>query len=247
MTETRTDDFLGRRLRIEQRSRGYLAGADAVMLAAACSARPGQQVLELGCGAGVALLCLGARVPGLALTGIERSAGDAALARSNAARNAITAEVLTGDLGAPPEALRARTFDHVIMNPPYFPAGTPSPDAGRAGARHEDTPLDGWLDAGLRRLRPGGWLVVIHLAARLDGVLAGLTGRAGDIAILPVIAREGRDAGRILITARKGSRGPLRLRAPFVMHEGTRHRDDGGADLSLAATAVLRDGAPIML
>ena len=40
--------FLGGRLRLWQPARGYRSGADAVMLAAACPARPGERVLELG-------------------------------------------------------------------------------------------------------------------------------------------------------------------------------------------------------
>ena len=53
-TAVRHDDFLGGRLRLAQPASGYRAGADAVMLAAACAARPGQSVLDLGCGAGAA-------------------------------------------------------------------------------------------------------------------------------------------------------------------------------------------------
>ncbi|KGJ16313.1 methyltransferase, partial [Paracoccus sanguinis] len=49
---TRDDAFLGGRLVLRQPARGYRAGMDAVLLAAACPARPGARVLELGCGAG---------------------------------------------------------------------------------------------------------------------------------------------------------------------------------------------------
>ncbi len=95
MTDTRIDGFLDGRLRISQPARGYRAGADAVMLAAACPARPGQAVLELGCGAGVASLCLGWRVPDLAITGLERQQTYADLARGNAYANGIALTVLT--------------------------------------------------------------------------------------------------------------------------------------------------------
>lgn len=244
MTETRIDGFLGGRLRIEQPARGYRSGADAVMLAAACPARSGQQVLELGCGAGVATLCLGWRVAGLGLTGIERQADYAALARRNAAANGLDCEILTGDLADPPPALRARSFDHVMMNPPYFLAGTAAPDPGRAAARQEETPLAVWLDAALRRLRPGGWLTAIQRADRLDGLIAGLFGRAGAISVRPLAARAGQEAGRVIVTARKGARGPLRLLAPFVLHAAARH-DRDGEDLTPEAAAVLRNGAPI--
>lgn len=244
MAETREDGFLDNRLRIVQPARGYRAGADAVMLAAACPAGPGQTVLELGCGAGVASLCLGWRVPGLRITGLERQADHADLARHNATANNIALQVVTGDLARMPAMLRAESFDHVIANPPYFYGGTEAPDISRARARHEDTPLPLWIDAGLRRLRPGGCLTLIQRADRLDSILMALSDRTGGVAILPVTARPGRDAGRVIVTARKGARSPMRLLAPFVMHDLPCHQADCG-DLSPAAQRVLRHGAAI--
>ncbi|NHF73920.1 tRNA1(Val) (adenine(37)-N6)-methyltransferase [Paracoccus xiamenensis] len=246
MTSTRIDAFLGGRVQVEQPVHGYRAGADAVMLAAACPALPGQSVLEPGCGVGTASLCLAVRVGDLQLTGIERDANYAALARANAIRNAAPLQVIEADLANLPPELRAQSFDHVIMNPPFFPNGTLSPDAARAGARHEETPLAAWLDTGLRRLRPGGTLTVIHLAQRLDQLLAGLSGRAGDITILPITARAGRDAGRIILRARKGARAPLRLLSPFIMHEGPAHLRDT-ENLSENAQAVLRQAVALPL
>lgn len=244
MTETRIDGFLGGRLRIEQPARGYRSGMDAVMLAAACPAKSGQSVLELGCGAGVASLCLGWRVRGAALTGLERQPDYAALAHANATLNGIALEVLTGDLSRPPTALRARGFDHVMMNPPYFLSGTAAPDPGRALARQEVTPLALWIEAGLKRLHPGGWLTLIQRADRLDGVIAALAGRAGGLIVLPVAPRAGREAGRVIVRARKGSRAPLRLLAPLILHAAPAHAADG-EDLTPEAGAILRDGAAI--
>ena len=246
MSDLRTDGFLDGRLRITQPARGYRSGADAVMLAAACPARSGQAVLELGCGSGVASLCLAWRVSDLTLTGLERQPDYAELARQNAVANRIALRVVQGDLAAMPADLRAESFDHVIANPPYFDGGTRAPDTGRSGARHEDTPLSAWIDAAFRRLKPGGGLTMIQRADRLDAVIAALAGRAGDIAILPVAARPGRDAGRVILFARKGARGPLRLLAPFIMHAAAAHLKDG-EDLSPSAAEVLRDGMPINL
>lgn len=246
MSEPRVDGFLGGRLRIAQPAQGYRAGADAVMLAAACPAAPGQAVLELGCGAGAALLCLAARVPDLRLTGLELQAEYALLARQNAATNGVCADILNGDLTQIPEVLRAQVFDHVIANPPYFLAGSVAPDAGRGTARHEATPLADWVQTGLRRLRPGGWLTLIHRAERLAELLSALTPGAGAITILPVTARQGQPAGRVIIAARKGARSPLRLLTPFVMHAKPSHSGDG-EDLTAAASAVLRHGAALNL
>lgn len=246
MTDTRIDEFLGGRLRIEQPVAGYRAGADAVMLGAACHAGPGQSVLELGCGAGVASLCVAVRVPGVLLTGVERDPDYAALARANGLRNGVEMQVCQADLSRLPAVLRAQDFDHVLMNPPYFAAGTPSADAARSGARHEDTPLADWIDTALRRLRPAGHITIIHLAERLDGILTGLSGRAGGVVILPIAARDGRPAGRVIVQARKGARAPLRLLAPFVMHDGASHQNDA-ENLSKNAQAILRHAAALAL
>ncbi len=239
------DGFLGGRLRLTQPARGYRAGMDAVLLAAACPARPGAAVLELGCGIGAASLCLGARVPGLALTGLELQPDYADLARQNGAANGIALEVVTGDLAALPRALRARRFDQVLMNPPYFTPGTPAPDAGRATARHEATPLAVWIDAGLRRLVPGGGLTLIQRADRLPEVLAALSPRAGAIHLRPLAPRPGADASRFVLTAIKGRRDPLRWLAPLVIHDAPAHAGDGADDYAPLLRAILRDGAAL--
>lgn len=237
------DVFLGGRLTIWQPAEGYRAATDPLLLAAAVPARPGQSVLELGCGAGVALLALGARVPGLTLHGVERQAVYADLARRNAEANAIPLAVTQADLAALPAALR-RGFDHVIANPPYYRPGSPAArDPGRDAALREETPLGVWLDAGLRRTRSGGYLTLIHLAERLPEILGGLADRASAI-VRPLAPRAGRAAGRVLVQARKGGRAPFRLLAPLVLHQGPAHVADGD-DFTPAARALLREGAAL--
>jgi len=239
------DVFLGGRLAIWQPQHGYRAATDPVLLAAAVPARAGQTVLELGCGAGVALLALGRRVPGLALTGVERQADYADLARRNALENHLEARIVTADVLALPTDLRTG-FDHVLTNPPYYrPGSPPAADAGRDAALREETPLADWLDAALRRVRSGGVLTLIHLADRLAEILAALDGRAGAIALRPLAPRQGRAAGRILVQARKGARGPLRLLAPLVMHSGARHLADAD-DFTPEAQALLRDAQALV-
>ena len=81
------DRLLDGRVLLRQPADGLRAGLDAVMLAAHVPARPGEAVLELGCGSGAALLCLLARIPGLEGIGVERDPGLAALAAENLRRN----------------------------------------------------------------------------------------------------------------------------------------------------------------
>ena len=240
-SELTDDAFLCGRLRLWQPAKGYRAATDPVLLAAACPASAGQSVLDLGCGVGAAALCLGVRVPGLTLTGLELQPGYADLARRNAARNGVALDVVTGDLTAIPAALR-HGFDHVIANPPYYPrAGTPSPVPGRDLALRAEVPLALWVEAATKRLHPGGWLTLICGADGLPEVLGALAPRLGSVAVLPLAPRADRPALRILLQARKGGRGAFRLLAPFVLHQGEAH-DGDRESYTARASGVLRDG-----
>lgn len=239
------DAFLDGRVRAWQPASGYRAGTDPVLLAAAAEARAGQSVLELGCGVGVASLCLAARVPGLRVTGVERQGSYADLARRNVAEAGLDAQIVTADLADLPGELRQQSFDQVVANPPYFPpqTGTAAADPGREAALREDTPLADWIAVGRARLAPRGWLTLVLSSDRLPDALAAMNG-LGSVAVRPVAGRAGRDAGRVLVRARKGGRAPFRLLAPVVLHAAPHHAGDG-EDQTEIARAILRDAQPL--
>ncbi len=242
------DLFLDGRLTILQPKDGYRAAMDPVLLAAAIPARAGDTVLELGCGAGVASLCLARRVPGMMMTGLEKQPAYADLARRNAACNGLALEVIEGDIAALPADLRDRSFDHVIANPPYFPtgSGTPARDIGRELAQREDLALADWVRIGLKRLRPGGRLTIIQATDRLPDLLCALGTGAGSTAVLPIAPRIGRPAGRVILQTRKGGRGAFRIGPAFILHHGAVHLKDGD-NLTETARTVLRDAQAIMV
>jgi tRNA1(Val) A37 N6-methylase TrmN6 len=238
------DAFLGGKLVLKQPIAGYRAGVDPVFLAAAVGAKSGQSVLELGCGVGAASLCLGRRVAGLKLVGIECQTIYADLARQNAAHNGIDFTVHQGDLAQMPDLIRHESFDHVILNPPYFlrDRGTASPDANREAALGENTPLTTWLDQATRRLKPKGYVTIIQQAERLPSVLNALDDRLGDIAVKPLCAREARAASLVIVQARKGAKGAFRLLPPAILHKGMHHSSDCD-HYTPEISAVLREGA----
>jgi len=241
------DEFLGGRLGILQPKKGYRAGVDPVLLAASVPARAGQSVLELGCGAGVASLCLMARVEGLDVAGVEIQPEYADLARQNAEANAMRLDVHEGDLRAMPSALRARRFDHVIANPPYHRAASRSPahDEGREIALAGEAALADWVEAASRRLLPGGYFTSILHIGRLPELLEAVSSRLGSVELFPLAPRVGREARLFILRARKGGRGDFRLHAPVIMHEGEAHVRDGES-YTPQLREVLREGRALL-
>lgn len=241
--EETLDGLLGGRVRLIQPRRGYRAAIDPVLLAAAVPARPGQRVLDLGCGVGAVALCLAARVPGLDLVGLEIQPDLAGMARRNAELNGLEGKfaVQTGDVKAPPAELAPGGFDHVVANPPYLDArrADPSPDRSKAGATVEgDGSLADWLDACLRFVRGDGIVTMIHRADRLVEIEALLAGRAGAIEILPLLPKMGAPPKRAILRIHPAGSGGRVVGPGLVLHEA-----DGR--YTEAAEAVLRGGGAL--
>ena len=240
------DRILGGRVILWQPQTGYRAGVDPVFLAASVAAREGQSVLDLGCGAGAASLCLGARVPGLRLVGLERQPLYADLARRNAAENAQNFEVIEGDLSAMPVNLRQQSFDHVMANPPYFrrDQSVKAADSGREGALGEETPLADWVRAAARRCRPRGTVTFIHRIERLPELMSAFDSCLGSLELFPLIPRQDREAQLFLLRGRKEGRAAFRLHPVLVVHKGRAHETDQ-EHYTPDATAILRNGMPL--
>lgn len=248
MRDVTTDAFLGGRITLAQPRVGYRAGVDPVVLAAAVPASAGQRVLELGCGAGVAALCLAARVPGVKVTGVELQPAYAALARQNAQSNALPVSVITADLRALPADLRQIQFDHVMMNPPYFErsSGTGSDDPGRDLAFGGDTPLADWISTGTKRVAPKGYLTLIQRMERLPEVLSALSGRLGSVVLRPLAGRRGKPPERFLLQARRDGKAPFQMAPTLILHRGDSHLADAES-YTPEVSAVLREAAALPL
>jgi tRNA1(Val) A37 N6-methylase TrmN6 len=221
------DAFLGGQLRLKQKRSGHRAGHDAILLAAATAARPKQRVVDFGAGVGAAGLALARRIAGIELTLVEIDPEQAALARENAATNAIAAEAVvldvTGDApafaanGLPPDSV-----DVVLMNPPFNDPARHrgSPDQARQSAHvaTEET-LQAWVHAARRILKSGGALTLIWRADGIADVLAALSRGFGSLSVLPVHGEAEKPAIRVLVRAVKGGRAPTRLLPGLVLND----------------------------
>jgi tRNA1(Val) A37 N6-methylase TrmN6 len=205
-------------------------------------------VLEAGCGAGAASLCLLARVANAKITGVEIDPGLTALAGENAAANDMTErfEGVAADVTAPRAALdaaglRSDAYDHVMANPPFFSHGRSRPAKDQSNARARAMP-EGELEAWLRFLaasaKPSGTCTVIHTAEALPELLSAFDRRFGDLRITPLYPKADAPAIRVIIRGIKGSRAPVAITPGIVLHE-----QDGTP--TAAAEAILRDGCAL--
>lgn len=242
MTTVTRDEFYRGRVKLIQPEKGFRAGTDSLLLAAAIDDEKTGQALELGCGAGGALLPAAYRAPGLHFTGLEIDAAMAELARQGAVVNGLQnrAEIVTGTAATLPEDWQNR-FDLVLSNPPFFHPGTiQAPGPGKQSAYLANLPLRDWISAMLFALRPKGTFLMVHRAAELARILAALERQAGEITVLPVHSYPGEAAKRVLVRARKGLRaGPMRLLEPRYLYV------QKGGERTDWARAVQEDAAGI--
>jgi tRNA1(Val) A37 N6-methylase TrmN6 len=221
------DAFLGGQLRLRQPKSGHRAGHDAVLLAAATPARPGDRVADLGAGVGVAGLAVASRVAGIDLVLVEIDPTLSDLARGNAAANDIAAEVIVLDVEADAAAFAAcglapDSIDIVLMNPPFNDPARHrrSPDGAR-GMAHvaTETTLASWIHAARRILKSKGVLTLIWRADGLAEVLSALDHGFGSLEILPVHGDVRMPANRILVRAIKGGRAPTQIHPALMLND----------------------------
>jgi tRNA1(Val) A37 N6-methylase TrmN6 len=190
-------------------------------------AAPGDRVVDFGAGVGAAGLAVARRVETIDLVLVEIDVTLAALARANAAANALPAEVVVLDVEASAESFAAAhltpdSAEIVLMNPPFNDSARhrASPDRAREVAHVASaTTLESWVHAARRILKPKGVLTLIWRADGLAEVLSALDRGFGSIELLPVHANLTAPAIRILVRAVKGGRAPMQLHASLLLND----------------------------
>jgi len=244
-TSSTTDDtLLGGKVKFRQPASGYRAAIDPVLLAAAVPDAVQGRVLDLGCGAGAALLCLARRREDLTIVGLERDPAMAELARQNVAANGFgtRVSVVTGDLLNPPPQLMVGSFDAVMANPPHLETenATPSPVAAKAAATHEsDARIADWARAAARFVRGQGFVLFVHRMDRLGELRAAVEqAGCGALVMCPLYPKVGTDPKRVILVARRGAKPDVQTASGLVLHE----HDDR---FTAKASAILREGVAL--
>ena len=237
------DRLLNGAISVFQSAKGYRAGMDAALLAAACDAPQGARVLEAGCGPGAVLLVAALRCDGARFVGIESDPEAVALAHRNIALNQLggRVEVIEADVTQPFAKLGLEPFDAVMANPPFFddPGALRAPAPAKTQAWMAQGGLAAWVSFLSKAVREGGTLTLIHRADRLADLLALLAPKAGSFQIRPIHPHADAPAKRVIVRAVKTGKAPLRLLPPLVLHprEGVKHT--GEAEAILRGEAAL--------
>lgn len=238
MNDVTEDGFLDGRVTAAQPKKGFRAGHDTVLLAAAVPAKAGERVLELGSGAGIASLCLAARVADCDITGIEIDGELVALANANAAKNGMSGRVrfVQGDVFA--AAPEGAPFDHVFLNPPFHDErGQVSPSVQRDRATRGE--IVSWLKRALELVKDRGTVTAILRADRLNEIEPLAKDARLSVLLLLPSADPRKSPKRVIVQAQKGEKGGRSV-SWLVLHE-----DDGSP--TKAADAVLRHAGPLAI
>ena len=226
MMQVTHDHLLKESVRITQPVDGYRVGTDEVLLAASINTDRGR-ILDLGTGVGGVALCIAHRLAGVQITAVEKDTDIAELADINITDNGFASRIrlIKGDVTALPAVLAA-SFDHVVSNPPYHDVHGTRPRSRTRALAHmgEDTSLEDWVKAAIWAAKPRARISFICRADRAAELITLFEAHgAGETLVFPLWPRHASPAGRVIIQARRGVKGPGAILPGLVMHN-----DKGG-------------------
>ena len=219
----RIDDLQRNHLRIIQNPERFSFGLDAVLLAGYAQALPGERVLDLGTGTGIIPLLLSARTRAGHFTALEIQSESADMARRSVLLNGLQDRiaVLEGDVKEADALLAPASYDVVVANPPYMPAGRGqvNPLDSKAIARHEL--LCTFADIARvteRLLKPGGHFYLVHRTFRLPELMATLRERHLEPKRMRLVYPSlERGSDLVLLACVRGGRPELMVERPLVI------------------------------
>ena len=181
----------------------YNPTSDAVWLAAYAPVTKVENILDIGIGTGGVSLCLLAKHPDKAITGIDISEEMLNICKKNIELNNKHINLIHADIlnwSTP------KTFDLVVTNPPYF-MGTP----GNNTDVHHTTDITNWIKHSIARVKPHGYFCMISDALVIDTAISALHAKHfGDIQIFPLFSNKN-SAERVLIRAKQGVKTGTRI------------------------------------
>lgn len=208
--------------RFLQDSEAFPLCTDSVLLADFANPIRAKRILDLGCGAGVLTVLLADKAPTANVCGIDILPESIAVCRKNMTANGHDpACICTGDLRQYRSFYEAGSFDLIVSNPPYFPAGSgySAPNDARADAREErNCTLSELCQAAGYLLKWGGSFALVHRPERLSELFCTLTQSGMEPKRLRMVQYRPESAPNLVLAeARRGGKPGLIVEAPLIL------------------------------
>lgn len=222
----RLDDLQAGGLQIIQSEEVFSFSLDAVLLAHYVSLRNRDRVIDLGTGNGVMPLLLTTRgkLPRGEIVGLEIQERLADMAQRNVQGNGLqeTIKIVQGDTREAVTTFGHESFDVVICNPPYRPAGVgdKSLNLHVAIAKHEIAcTLEQAVQAAAGLCRFEGKVAFVHRPDRLVEIFATMKAyKLEPKRMLLVHPKWQARPNIVLVEAIKGGKPDLKIDPPLIVH-----------------------------
>lgn len=227
-------------MKLYQSKTGYRYNSDSLVLYDFIATRGCKgRVLDVGCGCGVLALLLKRDFPESKMTALDIQETNATLTKENAQENGLVLDVFWQDFL---HFIPADSFDLLVSNPPFYPAGAiQSKDSHLQQSRHSSyLPLEAFLHHAKRLLGPRGNLMFCYDANQLAHVLVSLANaKFTPLALRFVHAKKDKRASLVLIDAKRSSKSLCTVLPPFIMHENETYTQEAQAVFEKANTTSL--------
>lgn len=211
-------------LQLIQKKNGFRFGMDSVLLADFAEIRPGDFVVDLGCGSAILILLLIGRGKGSRFCGIDIQEDACEMAKRSVALNCLEdrVQIVQADAGEAMNLLPSCSVDAVITNPPYGLPGaslaSPVPERNIARNQEPET-LHRFFLSAFRILKGKGRLSLVYPAAQMLHIMDELRKcHLEPKRFRLVYPRAGQPANLVLIDAAKDSRPMLHPMPPLIVY-----------------------------
>lgn len=221
----RIDDLQRNGYCIIQNPERFCFGMDAVLLSSFAKAKPGERVLDLGCGNGIIPILMEAKTKGEEFYGLEIQEESADLARRSVVLNHLEnkIKIITGDMKEAVNIFGAASFHVITMNPPYMTGnhGLVNPTDAKAIARHEITcNLEDMIENASKVLKSKGRFYMVHRPFRLAEIMTLMVKHHLEPKrmrlVYPYI---GKEPNMVLIEGLKGGNSRITVEPPLIVYE----------------------------
>lgn len=215
------DLFLNGKVQARQHPKGYRSGTDAVLLASIITNPKQGMCLEIGCGVGVASLCLAARLHNMHIIGLEKREDLFNLACENAKLNKFPTSSFQPVLGNILTHKFTKQFQVVFANPPYYVNTEQKKEftLKEMGNMETDATLKDFITFAFKNLKNHGYLYIIQSSERLQEMMQYFTLKHwGNIEIFPIYSYNNKPATRFIVKAKKIGNNISKIHNGIIMH-----------------------------